>query len=165
MLDQSIVPDFAVFQAGAVPAATSNVLDESRLVELQSEIIQASAHPGLRIQPVEFEKDDIFHMEFITAASSLRASNYGIVAADRQSSKLLVGKISPTISTTTSVVSGLVCCEILKLAQGHNSLDSYINSLCNVAHPYFSFAKPTRLTVISFFSPFLTVANLIFFVI
>lgn len=39
----------------------------------------------LKLRPIEFEKDDDtnFHMDFIVAASNLRAENYDIAPADR----------------------------------------------------------------------------------
>ena len=39
----------------------------------------------IRLSPIEFEKDDDtnFHMDFITAASNLRAENYSIAPADK----------------------------------------------------------------------------------
>lgn len=39
----------------------------------------------LKLTPLDFEKDDDtnFHMDFIVAASNLRAENYDIPSADR----------------------------------------------------------------------------------
>lgn len=40
---------------------------------------------GLQLQSTEFEKDEEnnFHVDFVTAASNLRAENYGITPTDK----------------------------------------------------------------------------------
>ena len=47
---------------------------------------------GMKVKIVDFEKDDDtnFHMDFITAASNLRAANYDIEPADRMKVSVVV---------------------------------------------------------------------------
>lgn len=60
--------------------------------------------------PLFFEKDDDSngHMDFVAAASALRAQMYAIEAADRLQTKRIAGKIIPAIATSTAAVAGLV---------------------------------------------------------
>jgi len=152
MVKKCVVPEFvprsgvriAVSDAEAAAAANSNMMDEDRVSQLQTELPSVASCAHMKIHPLDFEKDDDsnFHMDFIVASSNSRAENYDIAPADRHKSKLIAGKIIPAIATTTSVVSGLVCIELLKLAQGHTNMDSFKNGFINLALPFFAFSEP-----------------------
>lgn len=81
---------------------------------------------GIR-KPEIFEKDDDsnWHVAFITAASNLRSTNYGIPISSFDEAKGIAGKIVPAVATTTSIVAGLISMEILKYCSFHGENSWY----------------------------------------
>merc|ERR1712063_138688 len=155
VLSDVIVPEFAPKRDVVIPANEQEAKkqkesndsmgdeEEQTLQRLISELPKPSDLAGFRVLPLEFEKDDDtnFHIDFITECSNLRATNYAIPSADRHTTKGIAGKIIPAMVTTTAMVTGLVCLELLKMVQ-KKKLECYKNSFCNLALPLFTFSEP-----------------------
>ncbi|XP_030356571.1 ubiquitin-like modifier-activating enzyme 7 isoform X2 [Strigops habroptila] len=112
-----------------VPADDERLEELTRdLVQQRQELIEGEKAQVPLMEPIHFEKDNDIHIDFITAASNLRAESYGIPAANRLMSKRITGRIVPAIITTTAAVAGLACLEVYKLVWGCRDLSCYRNS-------------------------------------
>lgn len=124
------------------------VEDEDNLFDrLSKEMISTYNNYPQRMSPIEFEKDDDSngHMDFIAACSNMRAANYKIGLADFLKTKLIAGKIIPAMITTTAVVAGLICVEMLKVLthqKNQRTIEHYRNSFCNLALPFLTCSEP-----------------------
>ncbi|XP_075569577.1 ubiquitin-like modifier-activating enzyme 7 [Pelecanus crispus] len=143
ILRSVVLPPFVPQEGLQIPLAEEREevqapADHGRLVELTQDLVQQRQElvGGEEAQvpvmePIHFEKDNDIHVDFIMAASNLRAENYGIPPADWLTSKRIAGRIVPAIITTTAAVAGLACLEVYKLVWGGQDPSCYRNSnLC-----------------------------------
>ncbi|KAF0716775.1 Aste57867_2671 [Aphanomyces stellatus] len=99
----------------------------SRFVWCVSQLI---SRPGVGV--MEFDKDDALAMEFVTAASNLRAYVFGISMESMYQCKGIAGNIIPAIATTNAVVAGLQVLEAFKILRNHGACS--IGEVCSYTY-------------------------------
>ena len=75
-----------------------------------------------KINPEKLEKDhdDNGHIDFIHLSANFRAKNYNIKECERNKTKIIAGKIIPTILTSTASIAGIASLQIFTLLQTHD---------------------------------------------
>ena len=139
-----------VFEAATVKYSTNEAdktqaADETTTLVSEEDLPAKTSVPqGFTLEVAEFEKDDEtnYHMDFITAVSNLRATNYQIPTEDKHKTKMIAGKIIPAMVTTTSLVTGLVGMEFLKYTMGIDKLELYKSAFINIALPMMNMSNP-----------------------
>jgi len=76
-----------------------------------------------------FDKDDAQALDFVTAASNLRATIFGIPRQSRWDVKEIAGNIIPAIATTNAIIAGYIVLEALKVLAGRADDCKY--AVCN----------------------------------
>jgi len=119
--------------------------EESQLTKLTEEL-SLYENKNISVEQFksqEFEKDDDanFHIDFMNAASNLRARNYRIHECDRLKTKMIAGKIIPAIATTTASITGLVALQIYVILTT-NKIEAMRNTFMNLAMGLFVLTEP-----------------------
>ena len=98
-----------------------------------------------KINPEIFEKDhdENGHIDFVHITAILRARNYNIDECDRNKTKIISGKIIPTILTSTATVAGISSLQIYTLLQTHEP-EFLRNSYFNLGINEYLFTQPNE---------------------
>jgi ubiquitin-activating enzyme E1 len=107
----------------------------------------------LYLNPQEFEKDEPenlcdykYHVDWVSAASNCRATNYGINTISKYETNGIAGKIIPAVATTTSTVVGLIGLELLKYLNGIDKIDKYRSWYMNMADNTIIYSEPNPIS-------------------
>ena len=97
---------------------------------------------NIKLDSIEFNKDNNYQIDLITSMSNLRCLNYSLETLDWLSTKIKVGKIIPALSTTTSCVAALQTIELIKILFNFDKIEMYKNSFLNLSLPLIQFSEP-----------------------
>lgn len=103
---------------------------DHRIFSLQENILQFLTclyEVGVKdrqlIGTLSFDKDDLWAMKFVTAASNLRSHVFTIPLLSFHDAKGVAGNIIPAIATTNAIVAGVQVMQAVRLITQENALD------------------------------------------
>lgn len=90
------------------------------LAALKAAVLKADLSNVKPLEPADFEKDDDsnFHIDFMSSAANMRGWNYNIKEASRFKVKMIAGRITPALATTTAMITGFVVNDFYRLMAG-----------------------------------------------
>ena len=96
------------------------------------------------IIPEKFEKDndENKHVFFINLCSNLRAKNYRIEKINEQQTKMIAGRIVPAIASTTAMITGFACLQLLTLLNS-DDISLVKNCFFNTAFNIYQINNPS----------------------
>jgi ubiquitin-like 1-activating enzyme E1 B len=98
------------------PTSTTDIWSPEESVAVLASCIQQAAQTPRAELLEEFDKDDDLAMRFVTAASNIRSSVFGIEPLQSlYSAKGIAGNIIPAIATTNAICAGLQVLQAFKI--------------------------------------------------
>ena len=95
----------------------------------------------LRAHEMKLDDESNCQLDYLVAATCLRAENYGIEMVERSEVKPIAAKIVPAIVTTAALLAGFMTLEMCKVIQGHRNIEYFKESFLNTALPMFMFCE------------------------
>lgn len=108
----------------------NSISPESCLSETLACACHLLEHLAHQDRSFTFEKDEDDHSILLVALSNLRSYNFGIQMQDHEEGRKLIGNIIPALSSTNSLVAGLLVQELFKFLvkkNHYNDLQKSIN--------------------------------------
>ena len=99
---------------------------QENVVQFISCLYEVSVKDASLIGQLSFDKDDIWAMKFVTAASNLRSHVFSIPLQCFHDAKGIAGNIIPAIATTNAIVAGVQVMQAVRLIIQKKSLEGTI---------------------------------------
>ncbi len=135
LIDEKISKEELLAKSNSYQSTEYDNLKCAQLIRRIVDRNQTDGRPLVDVMTLHFEKDNDSngHIDFIHAASNLRACMYSIDNSDRLKVKKIAGKIVPAIATTTACIGGFVSIEYVKAVKmTAQTLESYRNVFVNL---------------------------------